>query len=113
MAFRRQGMEDVPTTFTTLYTVPTGYEAIVHPLTFTNISVSGTVKVSAQVIMNVTPTPITIMLANDVTLSANASLSLDKFVLYEGDVLEIKSDTVSHADAYASIVLTNKDALAP
>lgn len=112
MAFRNAGLAAVGTSYTTLYTGPASYEAVIHSLYFSNSDTVNTVNVSVRV--NIGGGVTAIDLIENAPVLPGTSLVFDKPInMKASDTIQVKASATSVLDAFASILLTTADAVAP
>lgn len=112
MAFRNAGLAAVGTSLTTLYTGPTSYEAVVHSLYISNSDTVNTVNVDVRVNIGGGVTAIDLIVGAPIL--PGTSLVFDKPInLKASDTLQVKASATSVVDAFASILLTPADGVAP
>lgn len=123
MAFRNAtATAPLASTLYTLYTCPTDYEAVVHAVYISNIS-----PAAAGILVDVVMTPNTtvgagyvvtgepvVRILHGTPVPFGASLVFDKPVnLRPGDVLSFSVNAAASGEAFASILLSPVDLVAP
>jgi hypothetical protein len=112
MAFRSAGIASVTTSYTTLYTGPANYEAVVHSLYLSNSDTVNTYTVSVRI--NIGGGVTAIPLVQNAQIPPGSSLIFDKPInMKASDTIQVLASAGSVISAYASILLTTADTVAP
>jgi hypothetical protein len=122
MAFRNSAINTfVANTYTALYTAPASYEAVVHSIFLANTDPVNSITVDIQIVSHNNGTPfnssstatVTAVIATNIMIPAGTTFEIDKSInLRATDILNIRSSATT-VTAYASILLTAADSVAP